>query len=178
MHKNIYVPIINTPTKETFNDYIDSLDIPQIDYFAIGLQNTLSKQSISLMSLPEWQDYFSANNLASYDPVRKATLLTKRNIIPFDEIDFVDNFGKEIMRQRSLMGIQNGIVFMERFPKYNYMITLGTSFSKFDSFDFIKKYHDKISLMKSDLIQIIEKDATNFLPKQSVKPNYPSIDAK
>lgn len=78
------------------------------------------------MSLPEWQKYFSDNQFAPHDPIRKITLNTKRNLIPFDEIDYVDNFGKEIMRQRSLMGIKNGIILMERFPKHNYMITLGT----------------------------------------------------
>ena len=35
MDKN-YCPILSNTTKETFFDYIDSLDIPQIDYFAIG----------------------------------------------------------------------------------------------------------------------------------------------
>ena len=38
MDKN-YCPILSNTTKETFFDYIDSLDIPQIDYFAIGIQN-------------------------------------------------------------------------------------------------------------------------------------------
>ena len=76
-----------------------------------------------------------------------------------------DNFGKEIMNQRSRMGIKNGIILMERFSKFNYMVTLGTGFSNFDSFDFIKRYHDRINLIKNDFINLIKKDAYTFLPK-------------
>jgi hypothetical protein len=88
-----------------------------------------------------------------------------KRLLPFDEIDFLNNFGKEIMRQRASMEIKNGIILMERFPKFNYMITLGTGFSKFDSYEFIKNYHDTIPALKKDLIQLIEKDAHMFLPK-------------
>ncbi len=165
MFINNYLPILTNSTKKTFLHYIDSLDIPQIDYFAIGIQNHVTKKSISLMSLPEWQKHFIDNQYADYDPIRKATLYTKRNFIPFCEIDFVDTFGKEIMNQRSRMGIRNGIILMERFPKFNYMITLGTGFSNFDSFDFIKKYHHKIAVIKNDLINLVKKDAYSFLPK-------------
>lgn len=175
MIKN-YSPITNYSTKETFLNYIDSLDIPQIDYFAIGIQNMALKKSISLMSLQEWQKYFSDNHFADFDPVRKITLATKRNMIPFNQIDYIDNFGKEIMKQRSRMGIRNGLILMQRFPKYNYMITLGTGFSKFDAFDFIKKYHDKIQIIKNDMIKIIEKDAKIFMP--TLISTHPSIDAK
>lgn len=180
--KNSYLPILTETTKKTFFDYIDSLDIPQIDYFAIGVQNVAIKKSISLMSRQEWQKHFVLNQYAEYDPIRRVTLHTKRNLIPFNEIDFLDNYGKEIMRQRTLMGIKSGIILMERFAKFNYMITLGTGFSKFDAYDFIKRYHDKISILKKDLIQLIEKDVNNFLPtemlKQAVITNHPSNDAK
>jgi hypothetical protein len=174
-----YLPILTDTTKQTFFDYVDSLDIPQIDYFAIGIQNLVTKKSISLMSLPEWQKHFVTNKYADYDPVRRVTLYTKRNLIPFREIDFVDNFGKEIMRQRAMMGIKDGIILMQRFPKFNYMITLGTDFSKFDAFDFIKRYHDRISLIKLDLINLVEKDAKGFLPQVLLKSlNHPSSGAK
>lgn len=139
------------------------LDIPQIDYFAIGIQNTSLKTSMSLMSLPEWQNHFIKNQFAEHDPIRKVALSTNRTLIPFDEIDFVDNFGKEIMRERSVMGIKNGIILMQRIPDYNYMITLGTGFSEFDAYDFIKRYHDKINLIKNDFIHIIEKDSKTFM---------------
>ena len=84
------------------------------------------------------------------------------------------------MYQRNLMEIKSGIILMERFSKFNYMITLGTGFSKFDAFDFIKRYHDKVHLIKKDFINLIEKDAKNFLPQETLnkKTNHPSGDAK
>ena len=82
MKKN-YLPIITDTTRKTFFDYIDSLDIPQVDYFAIGVQDILSRKSISLMSRKEWQEHFVRNHYAEYDPIRRITLFTKRNIIPF-----------------------------------------------------------------------------------------------
>jgi hypothetical protein len=163
MNINSYSPITTKTTKQTFFDYIDLLNIPQIDYFAIGVQNLITKKSTSLMSRQEWQKHFIDNQYASYDPIRRVALSTKRSLIPINEIDFVDNFGKEIMRQRAIMGIKNGIVLMQRFPEFNYIITLGTNFSKFDAFVFIKQYHDKIALLKEDLIRIIERDAKNLL---------------
>jgi hypothetical protein len=169
MDINNYLPILTDTTRKIFFDYINSLDIPQIDYFAIGIQNLISKKSISLMSLPEWQKHFTDNQYANYDPIRRVTFQTKRNFIPFQEIDFVDNFGKEIMKQRAMMGIKNGIILMQRFSKFNYMITLGSGFSEFDAFDFIKRYHDKIWLIKRDLTLLIEKETKNFLPSEILK---------
>jgi hypothetical protein len=163
MNTNNYLPITTKTTKQTFFDYVDLLDIPQIDYFAIGVQNLITKKSISVMSRQEWQKHFVKNQYANYDPIRRVALSTKRNLIPFNEIDFVDNFGKEIMRQRAMMEIKNGIVLMQRFPEFNYIITLGTNFSQFDAFAFIKQYHDKIALLKEDLIHIVERDAKNLL---------------
>ncbi|HZW61136.1 MAG TPA: hypothetical protein VFF04_02835 [Candidatus Babeliales bacterium] len=179
MKHNSYLPILTETTKKTFFDYVYSLDIPQIDYFAIGVQNVTTKRSISLMSRQEWQKHFVLNQYAEHDPIRRVTLHTKRNLIPFNEIDFLDNYGKEIMRQRALMDIKSGIVLMERFAKFNYMITLGTGFSKFDAFDFIKRYHDKIWLIKRDLINLIEKETNKFLPTEILKQaNHLSTDAK
>lgn len=183
MVKNSYSPIITNTTTSTFFNYVDALDIPQIDYFAIGVQNLNSRKSTSIMSLPEWQKIFVTNNFADYDPLRRATLFTKRNLIPFTEIDYIDNFGKEIMRQRSLIGIKNGIVLMHRLPRHSYMITLGTGYSKFDPYDFMKRYHDKICFLKMDLINLIKKDVSNFLPYEILATNnkittHLSIDAK
>ncbi len=179
MTRNDYSPIITDSTKKTFFHYVDSLDIPQIDYFAIGVQNLTTKESISLMSRPEWQKHFAINQYAGDDPLRKIAIQTKRNLIPFSEIDYFDNYGAEIMRQRSKMGIKDGIVLMERYPKFNYMITLGTGYSKFDAFDFIKRYHDKLSTVKSELIQLIDIDAKAFLPKYLINPSiHLSTDAK
>lgn len=177
--KKIYLPILTETTKKTFFDYINLLLIPQIDYFAIGVQNLISKESISLMSRGEWQKHYVLNEYTEHDPVRRISLDTRRNFIPFNEIDFLDNYGKEIMHQRKLMEIKNGIILMQRFQKFNYIITLGTNFSKFDSFDFIKKYHEKISIIKRDLIKLIEKDAYTFMSIKVLKKiNHLSIDAK
>lgn len=171
-----YLPIITDSTKQAFFDYINAINIPQIDYFAIGIQHIATKKSISIMSSLEWQNQFITNNYVDFDPLRKATLHTKRTIIPFVEIDFIDNFGKEIMQQRAKMGIGNGIILMERFPKYNYMITLGTGFKKFDAYDFLKQYHDKIAFVKSDLIGLVAVDSEIFLGDLLL--THPSSDAK
>ena len=179
MAKNTYSPIKTQSTKDTFIDYVGSLDIPQIDYIAVGVQNTFNNTSISMMSLAEWQSHFTRNLYADHDPIRKVTLHTNRNIIPFTQIDYVDNFGKEIMLQRNRFGIKNGIILMQRHPKFNYMITLGSGFSQFDAFEFFRRYHDKISLMKNDLIALIEKEAKTFLSSLPLNTtNRLSSDAK
>lgn len=172
MQKN-YHPILTNRTREIFKSYIDCINIPEIDYFAIGLQNATSKKSISIMSNETWQKLFSENRYASHDPLRLCSLLTKREIITLDTLDCISTFGKEIMRQRRLNGIKNGIVFMKRIGKYSYMITLGTGFSRFDSFQFLKRYHDKISFIKNDFIKIIEEDSQAFIRKTS--PFYSSL---
>ncbi len=164
--KNNYSKITNNSTKTIFMNYIDALDIPQIDYFAVGIQNTKSKTSISLMSSSEWQKYFIENEAAAYDPLRKAALTSNRNFICFDEIDFLDSRGKEIMHARRKMGIKNGIILMERFPNFNYMITLGTSFSSFSPYYFIKNYHENIQLIKSDFITMVENEMNSFILKR------------
>ena len=160
---NSYRPIATKATQKTFFDYIDCLDVPQIDYFAIGVQNRANKTSISLMSRPEWQKIFSENDFANNDPIRKASLLTSRKVISLNEIDYSDSLGKEIMRQRALYEIKNGIIFMDRFENHNYILTLGTNFSKFDAYDFLIRYHDRINRLKTDLIKIIAREAKEFL---------------
>lgn len=160
---NLYNPIITKGTKEHFLDYVSSIDLPQIDYFAIGIQDINKKRSISLMSNEEWQKLFYQNNFSLADPVRRITLLTKRNIIPFSEIDHIDSIGKEIMRQRSLCGIKNGIIFMQRHEKYNHMITLGTSFSHFNAYDFLKRYYAELARFKQELTKIIAKETALFM---------------
>ena len=74
------------------------------------------------------------------------------------------------MRQRSIYGIKNGILLMNRLGKYNYIITLGTGFSAFDSFAFLKRYYLKLGYLKQDLIKIIEIDAINFLKQEIIQP--------
>lgn len=166
-----YSPIITNTTKSTFLNYIKTIDLPEIDYFAIGLQNLITTKSISLMSREEWQKLFTENGYATHDPIRCASLQTKRNIIPFSHVDFRDNFGREIMRQRKLMGISNGIVLMRRFKKFNYITTIATDFSKFDAFKFIKRNYHQIYQLENDFIKLIEMDAENFFPFHMSDPS-------
>jgi hypothetical protein len=173
-----YSPITRDISKQTFFDYINELDLPEIDYFAIGIQNPKSRKSMSLMSLPEWQKQFTENQYAEYDPIRKVTFNTSRKVIPFAEVDYSDSYGKEIMHQRANFGIKNGLILVERLPHYNYMITLGTEFSKFDAFFFLRKYNDTLNYLKSDLIKIITKDANKFLKDEIIIANHLSSDAK
>ena len=163
MNKNEYSPILTDSTKKTFFQYIDCLDIPEIDYFAIGVQDLLNKNSISLMSNSDWQKEFTTNNYAPFDPIRKVSMKTKRNIISFSEVHYVDNFGKHIMNQRKKMGIKNGIIFMNRSKEFNYMFTLATNYSKFDYIDFLRRYVPNMHLFKDDLINIITSDFKNFI---------------
>ena len=62
------------------------------------------------------------------------------------------------------------------------MITLGTGYSKFDPYEFIKRYHDKVGFIKNDLINLIKKDSLLFLPETSPRTNnnpiHLSIGAK
>ena len=171
-----YSPITTESTRQTFYSYIDCLDIPQIDYVAIGIQNVANKTSMSLMSNAEWQSYFMAEQYAKYDPLRKATLQTCRNIISFDEIDHIDSFGKEIMRQRTRYDIKRGVVIMQRHQKHNFMLTLGTSFTHFKSYKFLNRHHESIERIKQHLIKIIEKDSFLFLPSATIVD--PSSDAR
>lgn len=159
-----YCPIIDKSTKDVFMDYTSAVNLPPIDYFAVGIQDILTRKSISLMSRIEWQKTFVDNHYAENDPIRKTVLNTRRNFISLDDIDFFDNFGKEIMRQRALMGIKTGLVFVEKEAQFNLMITLGSEYSKFDTFKFIQNNYTKMMFLKKDLIKIIEKDARNFLP--------------
>lgn len=162
--KDSYLPIVDESTKNVFMDYTSAVNLSPIDYFAVGIQDILTRKSISLMSRIEWQKIFVDNHFAENDPVRKTVLNTRRNFISLDEIDFFDNFGKEIMRQRAMMGIKTGLVLVEKVAQFNLMITLGTEYSKFDILKFIKSNHLKITFLKRDFIKIIEKDARQFLP--------------
>lgn len=76
--------------RETFLDYMDSLEIPLIDYMAIGVQNTIKGHTASLMSRPEWQKVFKETGLSSYDPVRKTAFGTKVTMFAFEDLDFQD----------------------------------------------------------------------------------------
>ena len=157
-----YKAILKDSVRQIFDDYIDALTIPEISYFAIGVQDTLSKSSASLMSRIEWQMLFKALDYVDHDPIRKAALNSQRNIIVFDEIDHVDSLGKEIMHQRNKFEVSKGLVIMERHLTYNYMLTLGTGYSNFDSRKFLQKYYQDIQHLLADMKLIIEPIARQY----------------
>ena len=134
-----YQPILNTHIRTLFEDYIDSSNIPEIDYFAIGVQEVTLKKSISLMSRVEWQKTFTENHFAIHDPIRIATLNTKHTVFTFDDVDHVNSGGAAIMLERKKYGIRHGIVLMDRKASHNYMLTLATAYSKFKEKDFLVK---------------------------------------
>ena len=55
---NVFNPITKDSVRELFLNYFKALEIPIIDYVAIGVQNSISKNSASLMSNSEWQHVF------------------------------------------------------------------------------------------------------------------------
>jgi Autoinducer binding domain len=157
-----YQPILTESTRKNFLNYIQSLSFPEIDYFAIGLQNTLTKKSISLMSCAQWQEAFYQKNYAPHDPVRQAALYTKKNIIPFSDIEVKDKLGQEIMQHRARLGMKHGVVLMQRFGQFNYMVTLATGFSKFNPHVFLQQDPNQIQSLKKELMYLIREEAKEF----------------
>jgi hypothetical protein len=113
-------------TQRVFSEYVNYLQMPLIDYVAIGVQNTINKTSTSLMSRPDWQKFFKTMDIAEHDPIRKAAFNTHAKIFSFEDVDHQNTYGREVMRQRRLHGIENGIVIMKRELGHNFMLTLAT----------------------------------------------------
>lgn len=154
---NVYNKIDDNEIKKTFFEYTKSLNNQFIDYFAVGVQNKKTKKSRSIMSNVDWSNEFTHNNYAPNDPVRRAVFNTTRSFIPLDEIDHVDSFGAYIMDQRKKECIKNGIILVDRKPDINFLITLGSGYSKFKPIDFLNFYYRDIKEIKKDLISIISK---------------------
>lgn len=157
-----YTPIRTESTLATFFDYINTINIAPIDYFAVGIENEEQKKIISIISRLEWQNYFYNNQIANNDPLIKAKRLTKRYIIPFSEIDYVDSSGKEIMRQRRLHGMKDGILLIHKHLQLKYMVVIATGFSKFNYYTFLSKYYTQLIRLKKDLSKIIEIDTKDI----------------
>lgn len=151
-----YKPLENQNIQTTFSDYIHALEIPIIDYVAIGIQDTIYKTSTSIMSRPDWQQTFRKLNLSESDPIRKAAFCTKSKVFAFDDIDCQDSSGKEVMRQRKLHDINNGLVFMHRELGCNYMLTLATGYKNFCAYKFFLDKEIAITKLFSDLISLIQ----------------------
>jgi hypothetical protein len=157
-----YTPILTESTKNTFFDYINAIKLTPIDYFAVGVENNNKKEFTSLISRPAWQEYLCKKQFVDKDPLIKAKLFSQRKIVPFSEIDTIDSLGKEIMKQRAIHGIKDGIMLIQKKGQLNYMVMLATGFSKFDYYAFLKKYYSKLERLKHDLIKIIERDIQRF----------------
>ncbi|GAB4392680.1 MAG: hypothetical protein Tsb005_07720 [Gammaproteobacteria bacterium] len=160
-----YQKIDSHEIRQVFLDYFQALEIPIIDYLAIGVQDTIYKTSCSLMSSQEWQKIFYDQHFALYDPVRKAAFNSHTKFFAFDTLDFQDNYGKEIMRQRKLHGIENGLVFIRKTLGHNFMLTLATGYKGFAAYPFFIKYQQAINHIFDDLIQIIHSSTQQYQPK-------------
>lgn len=163
MHRYHYTPIAVEATKAIFFDYLSAIKLDPIDYFAVGLENNMQNNFTSLISRPDWQEHLFKQQFTAHDPLIIAKLLSNRSIIPFSEIDHIDSLGNEIMRQRTLFGIKNGLLLIHKRGHLKYMVMLATGFSKFNYYTFLQKYYVKLDRLKHDLTKIIEKDMINFL---------------
>ncbi len=150
-----YTPLDKHDLRRVFLDYIQSIDIPCIDYVAIGIQDNLSKTSASIMSNLEWQEEFKSLGLDEDDPLRNAAFNIKNGFFSFDEIDYQNSAGKKVMRQRKLHGINNGFVFMASDTRNNCLLTLGTGYKNFQAHKFLIENKTDISLVFNDLKNLI-----------------------
>lgn len=161
MHSS-YEAIFDDTIRQVFNEYVKALELPFIDYFAIGVQDRVRMKSASLMSRVDWQKYFKEREFAEHDPIRLASLNTQSKIFTFEEVDCRNNFGKEVMRHRRKHGIQNGLVIMDRTLGHNFMLTLATGYNKFDGYKFYYEQRQAIDSMFADFKSIIEPIAKGY----------------
>lgn len=157
-----YLPIIDQSTRKAFVEYFECLNIDEIDYLAIGVQDLINNQSMSLMSREEWQLHFIKENYPNFDPIRRIVYTTPRNIILFNEIGEINKIGYEIMRQRRLFGIINGFVIVERHKTHNYLITFGSGYKNFDPTHFIHSKYNGIKQSMRDLKLIVESGVSSL----------------
>lgn len=142
--------------KKVFFEYINALEIPIIDYVAIGVQDTVHMTSTSIMSNSEWQNTFKQLGLAKDDPIRNASFSAKTDFFSFDEIDHQNSRGKEVMKQRRAHEIANGFVIMRRTVGHNFMLTLATGYKNFNSYRFYIDKHLSICRIFDDLISLVK----------------------
>ena len=174
MKLGTYQALEDKAFRNTFLDYLDAIEIPIIDYMAIGVQDTISKTSTSIMSRPDWQAAFKSLNLAEYDPVRKAAFNTKSNIFSFNELDYNDSFGNKVMQERRRYGIENGIVLIRRHLGYNFILTLATGYKNFQPYKYLFANQQSINYVFNDLISLIKPVSENF----HLFANHPNGDAR
>lgn len=153
-----YEKLYNKNIENAFNDYMNSINLEPIDYLAFGIQNNENFTSTSIMSNQEWQKEFCRLELYKYDPIRKCAFYSKKKVVPFDEIDCSDSSGSYVMKLRRKYKIKDGIIFIERNHRYNVLLTLGTSFSKFNASNFIDNKIPECINVLYDLKRIIIKN--------------------
>lgn len=150
-----YESLDKTSVKDVFMDYIDALEVPIIDYVAIGVQDTIHRTSTSMMSRTEWQTIFRQLGLAARDPLRKASFTAKATIFSFDEIDCQDSCGQEVMRQRRRYEIENGLVLVRKHVGYNFLLTIATGYKNFSPYKFLIDNDTAIKRVFDDLIALV-----------------------
>ncbi len=151
-----YQPLNNDELLSIFKDYVDSLQINPIDYFAIGIQNLITKSSTSLMSNKDWQKTFCQLNLAKHDPLRLASFKTPSNTFSFEDLQPSSSEGKEVMRQRKRYGMNSGVVLTKKTAQHKLLLTMATGFKNFKAYRFIADNHVALRRVFADLTQLIE----------------------
>jgi hypothetical protein len=162
--------------RDVFLNYLDALDMPIIDYVAFGAQDTIHKTSSSIMSRLDWQKTFTEMGLASDDPVRKASFNSKASCFSLDEIDYQDNAGREVMRQRKRHNIENGIVLVKRSLGHNFMLTLATGYKNFTPYKFFIDYQKSIHRIFNDLTNLVSPCTKEYQVK--IADHLQDVDAK
>lgn len=175
MDKDGYTILNPSSVRASFDAYVAAVEIPIIDYVAIGVQDSIHRTSTSLMSCQSWQETFKAMEFASHDPVRNAALNTPRELFTFDDVPCQTHVEKEIMRQRKRHAIENGIVIMQRHLSHNFMLTLATGYKQFLPYRFLRDHHGTLALIFADLIQLVKPVTTAY---QCDPFNYRCDDAK
>lgn len=170
-----YEALNSKELRNTFLSYVDALNMPAIDYVAIGVQDTIQKKSASLMSRAEWQNTFKSLNLAKDDPVRIASFNNKSGIFSFDEVDCRSSAGKEVMRQRKRHEIENGLVLIRRDLGTNFMLTLATGYKDFDAYKFFINHTTAIGHVFDDLISMVSPETKGY---QFTSLSRQIVDAK
>ena len=170
-----YEALNSKELRNTFMGYVDALNMPAIDYVAIGIQDTIQKKSASLMSRVEWQNTFKSLNLSKEDPVRITAFTNKSGIFSFDEVDCRSSAGKEVMRQRKLHEIENGLVLIKRNLGTNFMLTLATGYKDFDAYKFFISHRMAINHVFDDLISIVSPETKEY---QFTKLTHQTVYAK
>lgn len=170
MLKIPYQAINKKEAREEFERYIDHLNIPLIDYVAIGVQDLVNKQSFSLKSDSNFQKAFLELELADHDPVRRAIWQANNSFFTFDSLDYGDKMGKAVMKYREQYSLHNGLVCLAKNKNFNYSLTLATGCTKFDGYKFLIENKEGIHTVFNDLKKIADLAADATLPVQSSQP--------